>query len=117
MAGFQGRYGDAARLYAGAFAADRTLAEDFTTECRYCAACCAALAGCGLGTGGGGDCKGACDGTCQGECRGSCQVDANANVQCEGNCTGGWQRWTPKPRNGCTATLRGGSFALWRSGT
>jgi len=31
----QGRYHNAARLYAGAFAADPGLADDLTTECRY----------------------------------------------------------------------------------
>ncbi len=31
----QGRYDTAARLYAGAFAADPSLADDLTTECRY----------------------------------------------------------------------------------
>ena len=71
----QGRYHTAARLYAGAFAADPGLADVLTTECRYrstqeeshyervesintearyLAARCAALAGCGLGRDGAG---------------------------------------------------------------
>jgi serine/threonine-protein kinase len=49
---FQGPYRAAARLYADAFAADPTLAEDLARECRYRAARCAALAGCGLGADG-----------------------------------------------------------------
>jgi serine/threonine-protein kinase len=42
----------AARLYADAFTADPTLAEDLTTGNRYRAAVCAALAGCGRGADG-----------------------------------------------------------------
>jgi serine/threonine-protein kinase len=49
---FQGLYRAAAALYAEAFAADGSLAEDVTTESRYRAACCAAGAGCGRGTDG-----------------------------------------------------------------
>jgi predicted ribosomally synthesized peptide with SipW-like signal peptide len=41
---FQGRYALATRLFAGAFAADPTLADDPTAFHRYSAACCAALA-------------------------------------------------------------------------
>jgi serine/threonine-protein kinase len=50
----RGLHGAAARLYADAFAADRSLAESSFLECRYHAARCAALAGCGLGEDGAG---------------------------------------------------------------
>jgi tetratricopeptide (TPR) repeat protein len=43
------RFAAASRLYAEAFAAQRTLAEDQGTSHRYNAACAAALAGCGQG--------------------------------------------------------------------
>jgi serine/threonine-protein kinase len=46
---FEGRSAAAARLYAGAFAADPELAIDLQAGRRYVAACCAALAGCGGG--------------------------------------------------------------------
>jgi tetratricopeptide (TPR) repeat protein len=46
---FQKRYAEAARLFAGAFAADPRLADDLKAGQRYNAACSAALAGCGQG--------------------------------------------------------------------
>jgi Flp pilus assembly protein TadD len=46
---FQQRYGEATRLYAEAFAADRNLADDVNSGNRYNAACCAALTAAGQG--------------------------------------------------------------------
>ena len=46
---FKDLRGATARLYAGAFAADPSLAEDLKAGCRYAAACAAAVAGCGGG--------------------------------------------------------------------
>jgi hypothetical protein len=43
------RYAASARLYADAFAADLTLADNSQANHRYNAACCAALAACGKG--------------------------------------------------------------------